>query len=498
MILLSLILILIVGGISSWIVARRHETSARWIAVASVGADLLVTVGVWIANSGQSQPETRSWLEECNFTWISQFGIRFHLALDGLCLALLLLTYFLGIVAILSSWTEIRQRVGFFHFNLLWVLAGITGVFLAEDLFVFYLFWELMLVPMYFLIGIWGHERRIYAATKFFLFTQLSGLLMLVAIISLAVLHQHATGVFTFDYEQLLNTTLSPRAARLLMLGFFVAFAVKLPAFPFHTWLPDAHTEAPTAGSVILAGLLLKTGAYGLIRFVLPLFPGPSRELAPLMMTVGVIGILYGAVLAVAQTDLKRLVAYTSVSHMGFVLLGVFAGNEIALEGAVIQMISHGISTGALFVLAGLLQERMHTRDISEMGGLWETMPALSGAGLVFAMASLGLPGLGDFVGEFLVLLGAYRANVSLTVAATLGLLAATLYGLKFAQGAFHGPNLHHWKLPDMRLREWMILGPMILCLLWIGLYPQPVLNTLRPSLAAVQQSALPQQIVRR
>ena len=441
---------------------------------------------------------TRRWLAECNFNWISQFGIRFHLALDGLSLALLLLTYFLGIVAILSSWTEIRQRAGFFHFNLLWVLAGITGVFLAADLFVFYLFWELMLVPMYFLIGIWGHERRIYAATKFFLFTQLSGLLMLIAIISLAVLHQHATGVFTFDYEQLLNTTLSPRSARLLMLGFFVAFAVKLPAFPFHTWLPDAHTEAPTAGSVILAGLLLKTGAYGLIRFVLPLFPGPSRELAPLMMTVGVIGILYGAVLAVGQTDLKRLVAYTSVSHMGFVLLGIFAGNEIALEGAVIQMISHGISTGALFVLAGLLQERMHTREISQMGGLWETMPALSGAGLLFAMASLGLPGLGDFVGEFLVLLGAYRANISLTVVATLGLLAATLYGLRFAQGAFHGPNLRHWSLPDMRLREWTILGSMILCLLWIGLYPQPVLNTLRPSLAAVQQSAFAQEIVRR
>ena len=498
MILLSLILILLAGGISSWIVARRNVTAARWIAVACVGADLVTTIEVWIANPGRSQPMTRRWLEECNFDWIPQFGIRLHLALDGLSLALLLLTYFLGIVAILSSWTEIRERVGFFQFNLLWVLAGITGVFLAEDLFVFYLFWELMLVPMYFLIGIWGHERRIYAATKFFLFTQLSGLLMLVAIISLAVLHQRATGVFTFDYEQLLNTTLSPRAARLLMLGFFVAFAVKLPAFPFHTWLPDAHTEAPTAGSVILAGLLLKTGAYGLIRFVLPLFPYPSREMAPLMMTVGVIGILYGAVLAVAQTDLKRLVAYTSVSHMGFVLLGVFAGNEIALEGAVIQMISHGISTGALFVLAGLLQERMHTRDISEMGGLWETMPALSGAGLVFAMASLGLPGLGDFVGEFLVLLGAYRANVSLTVVATLGLLAATLYGLKFAQGAFHGPNLHHWKLPDMRLREWTILGPMILCLLWIGLYPQAILNTLRRSLATVQQSAFPQQIVRR
>jgi len=498
MILFSLILILLVGGVASWIVARRHETSARWIAIASVGTDLLIAIWLWIAHTGRSQILTTRWMEECNFNWISQFGIRFHLALDGLSLALLLLTYFLGIVAILSSWTEIRQRVGFFHFNLLWVLAGITGVFLAADLFVFYLFWELMLVPMYFLIGIWGHERRIYAATKFFLFTQLSGLLMLVAIISLAVLHQRATGVFTFDYEQLLNTTLSPRSARLLMLGFFVAFAVKLPAFPFHTWLPDAHTEAPTAGSVILAGLLLKTGAYGLIRFVLPLFPGPSRELAPLMMTVGVIGILYGAVLAVAQTDLKRLVAYTSVSHMGFVLLGVFAGNEIALEGAVIQMISHGISTGALFVLAGLLQERLHTREISQMGGLWETMPVLSGAGLVFAMASIGLPGLGDFIGEFLVLLGAYRANISLTAVATLGLLAATFYGLKFVQGTFYGPNLHQWRLFDIRLREWTILGPMILGLLWIGLYPQPVLNTLRPSLTTMQQSAFAQQIVRR
>jgi NADH-quinone oxidoreductase subunit M len=498
MILLSLIVILLVGGIVSWIVAARHATSARWIAVASVATDLLLTLGRWIAPMGRPQATSQRWLEECNFPWISQFGIRFHLALDGLSLALLLLTYFLGIVAILSSWTEIRHRVGFFHFNLLWVLAGITGVFLAADLFLFYLFWELMLVPMYFLIGLWGHERRIYAATKFFLFTQLSGLLMLVAIISLAVLHQRATGAFTFDYEALLNTPLSPHAARLLMLGFFVAFAVKLPAFPFHTWLPDAHTEAPTAGSVILAGLLLKTGAYGIIRFVLPLFPGPTRDLAPLMMTIGVIGILYGAVLAVGQTDLKRLVAYTSVSHMGFVLLGVFAGNQIALEGAVIQMISHGISTGALFVLAGLLQERLHTREIAEMGGLWETMPALSGAGLVFAMASLGLPGLGDFVGEFLVLLGAYRAHLGLTVVATLGLLAATLYGLKFAQGAFHGPNLHHWSLPDMRGREWTILGPMMLCLLWIGLYPQPVLNLVRPSVATVQQGVFPQQIVRR
>jgi NADH-quinone oxidoreductase subunit M len=282
------------------------------------------------------------------------------------------------------------------------------------------------------------------------------------------------------------------------MLGFLIAFAVKLPAFPFHTWLPDAHTEAPTAGSVVLAGLLLKTGAYGLIRFVLPLFPGPSRELAPLMMTIGVIGILYGAVVAVGQTDLKRLVAYTSVSHMGFVLLGIFAGNQIALEGAVIQMVSHGISTGALFIIAGLLQERLHTRDLSQMGGLWETMPALSGAGLVFAMASLGLPGLGDFVGEFLVLLGTYRSNARLAIFATLGLLAATLYGLRFAQGAFQGPNRHHWTLPDMRPREWAVLGLMMIGLVWIGLYPHPVLHTIHPGLAAAQQIAFSQEIVRR
>ncbi len=495
MILPTLILILMIGGIASWIVARRSPAAARWIAVASAMADLAICFGIWIAQAGRT-PER--WLVECNVAWIPQFGIKFHLVIDGLSLTLLLLTYFLGTMAVFSSWMEIRDKVGFFHFNLLWVLAGITGVFMATDLFLFYLFWELMLVPMYFLIGIWGHDRRIYAATKFFLFTQLSGLLMLIAIVALAVLHHQSTGVYTFDYHQLIRTALSPRAARLLMLGFLVAFAVKLPAFPFHTWLPDAHTEAPTAGSVVLAGLLLKTGAYGMIRFVLPLFPGPSRELAPLMMTMGVIGILYGAVLAVGQTDLKRLVAYTSVSHMGFVLLGVFAGNEIALEGAVIQMVSHGISTGALFILAGLLQERLHTRKISEMGGLWETMPVLSGAGFVFAMASLGLPGLGDFVGEFLVLLGAYRTNAPLAILATLGLLAATLYGLRFAQGAFQGPNRHHWRLPDTRLREWAVLGVMMICLVWIGLYPQPILRTIRPGLAAAQQIAPPQQIVRR
>jgi NADH-quinone oxidoreductase subunit M len=482
MILLWLIIIPLAGGILSLLIGRRSVQASRWLAVAVTGIDLVLTAGLWISARRASVPALRpQWLYEWNQSWIPQFGIRFHLAMDGLSLVLLLLTFLLGLMAVLASWTEIQDRVGFFHFNVLWVLAGITGVFLAVDLFLFYLFWELMLVPMYFLIGIWGHERRIYAAIKFFLFTQLSGLLMLAAIVTLAVLYQKGTGSYSFDYQSLQNLPLTPEMARVLMLGFFAAFAVKLPAFPVHTWLPDAHTEAPTAGSVILAGLLLKTGAYGLIRFVLPLFPGPVREFAPAMMTLGVIGVLYGAFLAVSQHDLKRLIAYTSVSHMGFVLIGIFAGNETALTGAFIQMVSHGVSTGALFILAGALQQRMHTREISRLGGLWTTAPALSGAGLFFVMASVGLPGLGDFVGEFLVLLGAYRANVSLTAVATLGIIAATLYGLKISSRVFQGPNHNNWSIPDLFAREWVIVGSMMTCLLWVGLYPQSFIRVFRP-----------------
>ncbi|HTU44455.1 MAG TPA: NADH-quinone oxidoreductase subunit M [Bryobacteraceae bacterium] len=471
MTLLWLILIPLIGGILSLVAARRNAILPRWIALIAISLDLLLTLTLW-----STRPHSR-WWSEFNSDWIPQLGIRFHLALDGLSLALLLLTFFLGVMSILASWTEIQERSAFFYFNLLWVLAGITGVFLSVDLFLFYLFWELMLVPMYFLIGIWGHGRKVYAAIKFFLFTQLSGLLMLAAIISLVILHQQSTGAYTFDYEALINTPLTSGVARLLMLGFFAAFAVKLPVVPVHTWLPDAHSEAPTAGSVVLAGLLLKTGAYGLIRFVLPLFPQPVHDLAPVMMTLGVIGILYGAFMAVAQHDLKRLVAYTSVSHMGFVLIGIFAGNQMALTGAFITMISHGISTGALFILAGALQHRIHTREIDRMGGLWQTMPALSGAGLFFVMASAGLPGLGDFVGEFLVLLGAYRANIGLTAVATLGIIAATLYGLKISSQVFQGPNRHQWRLPDLAPREWLIVGSMMAILLWIGLYPQAFIH---------------------
>jgi NADH-quinone oxidoreductase subunit M len=372
----------------------------------------------------------------------------------------------------------------------MWALAGIVGVFLAVDLFLFYFAWELMLIPVYFLIVIWGHERRVYAATKFFLFTQCSGLLMLLAILALYFLHHRSTGVYTFEYSELLHTELSRNAELAIMLGFFVGFAVKLPMFPLHPWLPDAHTEGPTAASVILAGLLLKTGGYGLLRFVLPLFPRAAHELTPVALVLAVVGILYGAVMAFSQTDLKRLVAYTSVSHLGFVLLGIFSWNPLGLQGAIMTMICHGLSTGALFVLVGGLQERMHTRDLDRMGGLSAVMPRLSAAALFFSRASLGLPGLGDFVGEFLVLIGSYRVSVPLTVLATLGILASTFYALRMMRRAFFGPNSNSWRLPDLTPREGLIVGVMILGLLGLGFYHQPVIDTFRPVIASVQSDA--------
>jgi NADH-quinone oxidoreductase subunit M len=487
MILLWLIGILLVAGVLAWLAARRSDRLARWISMVAIGIDFALTAKMWIARAPH---ESYRWLEELDWNWIPSFGIHFHLALDGLSLLMLLLTFFLGIVAVLASWTEIRERVGFFHFNLMWVLAGIAGVFVAVDLFLFYFAWELMLVPMYFLIVIWGHERRIYAGAKFFLFTQCSGLLMLIAILALYFIHYRSTGVYTFEYSELLGTQFSPGAEMLMMLGFLGAFAVKLPVVPLHTWLPDAHTEAPTAGSIILAGLLLKTGAYGLLRFVIPLFPHAAHAFTPVALLLGAAGIVYGAAMAFSQTDLKRLVAYTSVSHLGFVLLGIFSWNPLALQGAIMTMICHGLSTGGLFVLVGGLQERMHTRDLGNMGGLWSVVPRLSGSALFFSLASLGLPGLGDFVGEFLVLLGSYRVSITITSVATLGVLASTFYALRMVQRAFLGANTHAWKLPDLTVREGLMMAVMIVGLLWLGFYPQPVLDTFRPASDNLQHDA--------
>lgn len=490
MILVWLIIILLVGGVLAWVLARWNVAWARWVSLATLAAGSALVLSIWLKSYGRmASGGGRPWLVELNVPWIPQLGISFHLAMDGLSLLLVALTFFLGILSVTVSWNEIRERVGFFHFNLLWILAGITGVFLALDLFLFYFFWEVMLVPMYFLISIWGHERRIYAAIKFFIFTQLSGLLMLLSILGLYFIHGGQTGVYTFDYNQLLGTRLTGSTAIWLMLGFFIAFAVKLPAVPVHSWLPDAHTEAPTAGSVILAGLLLKTGAYGLMRFVVPFFPEAAGAFSTVAMALGVVGILYGAFMAFAQTDLKRLVAYTSVSHMGFVLLGVFAWNSLSLQGVVIQMLCHGFSTGGLFILVGLLQERIHTRDMDRMGGLWTVAPRMGGVGLVLALASLGLPGLGNFIGEFLILFGAYRVNVPLTALATVGLILSTVYSLWLMQRVFYGRERESWKPADLSAGEMTMMGALILALVWLGIYPQAAINTAGPALGGLQES---------
>jgi NADH-quinone oxidoreductase subunit M len=378
--------------------------------------------------------------------------------------------------------------VGFYYFNLLWTLAGITGVFLALDLFLFYFFWEVMIVPMYFLIAMWGDSNRRYASYKFFIFTQAGGLLMLLSILALYFINHAQTGVYSYYYLNLLSTRLEPTAARWIMMGFMIAFLIKLPMVPLHNWLPDAHSEAPTAGSLVLAGLLLKTGAYGIIRFVLPMFPAASAEIAWWAMFFGVIGIIYGAMLAYGQTDLKRLIAYTSVSHMGFVLVGVFAFREIAIQGVVVQMLAHGISTGALFVLAGMLKERLHTREMGRMGGLWTSMPAMGGAMMLFTMASLGLPLLGNFIAEFLILVGAFPANATLTILASLGLVFSALYSLRMMQKVFLGQPQATEPLKDFSGREILIMASLTAAIIILGLYPQPVLDMVSGVIAKISK----------
>ncbi len=479
MILVYLIVILLTGALLSLIAGRWKPVLSRIISLIALSVNLIIIVFI-ILRPDQLKS---GWITDIKFDWIPEFGISLHFALDGLSLVLLVLTFFLGIISVLISWKEISSRVGFFHFNLLLILAGITGVFLSLDLFLFYFFWELMLVPMYFLIGIWGHENRTAASNKFFLYTQASGLLMFISILALYFIHGNSTGVYTFDYLQLLGTEMPATVSMLIMLGFLAAFLVKLPVVPFHNWLPDAHTEAPTAGSLILAGLLLKTGAYGLFRFIIPLFPSASVVFAPAGMLLGVIGILYGAKLAFAQTDLKRLVAYTSVSHMGFVILGVFSFNELAFQGVVMQMIAHGISTGALFILVGQLYERIHTRDINKMGGLWEKVPNMGVVGLIFSMASLGLPGLGNFIAELLILTGAFKANILMSCLACLGLIAATIYSLRIVQKVFLGRENNDWKITDLNLREKIVSATLVIVIVWLGLFPKPVFGISKPAI---------------
>ncbi|MEK6710541.1 MAG: NADH-quinone oxidoreductase subunit M [Nitrospinota bacterium] len=416
-------------------------------------------------------------------SWMPQFGIAYKLGVDGLSLPLVLLTTFLTPIAILFSWEDVERRVRLYHMAFLFLETGMIGVFVALDFFLFYVFWEAMLVPMYLIIGAWGGPRRIYAAVKFFLYTMAGGVLMLIAILWL----YFATGGQTFDILAHLNRPVDPAFQGWLFAAFALSFAIKVPIFPFHTWLPDAHVEAPTAGSVILAGVLLKMGTYGFMRLAMPLFPSAAREFAPIVLTLAVVGIIYGALMAMVQSDVKKLVAYSSVSHLGFVMLGLFSFNLLGVSGGVLQMVNHGVSTGALFLIVGMLYSRRHTRQIADYGGIARVAPALSAFFVLTALSSIGLPGLNGFVGEFIILAGAFQRNPGFAAAGTLGVVLSAVYMLWMLQRVLFGSRLApaNESLRDLTPREWAVMVPMAFLMFWIGLYPKPLLQKIEPSAQA-------------
>ena len=465
----------LVGGLALALIPKGRDDVIRWsalgITLACFALSLLVLKDFDAAAPGFQLGS--------DLQWIDRWGISYITGIDGISLWMVMLTTFLMPLGVLASWS-ITARVKPYFVFLLILETGMLGVFCALDMFLFYLFWEVTLIPMYFLIGIWGYGRRIFAAMKFFIFTVAGSLLMLVAILFL----YGAAGDPTFDYRELLGTPLALDTQRLLFLGFFASFAVKVPLVPLHTWLPDAHTEAPTAGSVMLAAVLLKMGAYGLIRFAIPLFPDAARELTPLVIALAIVGIVYGAAVAMMQKDLKRLIAYSSVAHLGFVVLGLFVGTATGMSGGILQMVSHGLSTGALFMLVGALYDRRHTRAIADFGGLARSVPVFSGVFLVVALSSLGLPGLNGFVGEFLILFGTFDAYRWWVIPAAFGIVLAAIYLLWAYQRVFHGPvtSDDNKNLPDLQVRELAMLAPVMALIVAIGVYPGPFLDRIGPA----------------
>lgn len=446
---------------------------------------------------------------EENVPWIPQFGLNYHIGVDGISILLFMLTTIIMPFTVLSSFRYIQKRKKEYYIWLLFLEFTMLGAFVALNLFIFYIFWELMLIPMFFLIGIWGGPRRIYATVKFVLFTVVGSLMMLAGIIYLAILARNAFGQFTFEFSDLFQLEIPVKTQLWLFAAFALAFAIKVPMFPFHTWLPDAHVEAPTAGSVILAGVLLKMGGYGFVRLGIPLFGDAAHKAAPLMQLLAVIGIVYGACLALAQSDLKKLVAYSSISHLGYVMLGLFALTPEAVEGAILQMVNHGVSTGALFVLVGIIYERRHTREISEFGGLAYQVPLYAVIFMVITLSSVALPGTNGFVGEFLILLGSFKAawanfmvthsafRLVLMVFATSGVILGAFYMLWMIQRVFFGPlkNEKNKNLKDLTFREMMVLLPFVIFVFWIGLYPKPFLNKMHHAVDAYIEQYQPEDI---
>jgi NADH-quinone oxidoreductase subunit M len=480
--LTALVVVPAAGAAATAVVPRSRPELARVVGL--IASLLTAALGVAVLvefNGGHGAFQLVS-----HHIWLKDWGISWKLGVDGISLFLVLLSVLLFPIAIVGPEVH-RDLKGYVAWMLL-LEAGCIGVFLALDLFLFFLFWELVLVPMYFLIGGWGYERRVYAALKFFLYTMVGSALMLVGILTLAFLHQRATGTLTFDLVRLANDqSLAQNTARWLFLAFAASFAIKVPIFPLHTWLPDAHTEAPTGGSVILAGILLKLGTYGFVRFGLYLFPKAVVDLAPFFLTLGVIGIIYGAIVATVQRDLKRLVAYSSVAHLGFIVLGTFGLSRQGIEGGVLQMVNHGLSTGALFLLVGMLYERRHTRQISELGGIQKAAPVFAGVFTVVMLSSIGLPGLNGFVGEFLVLIGTFVTHRWWAVVATAGVILAAVYMLWAYQRVFQGkPEGANSSFPEMTWRERLIMAPLLAFIVFLGVYPKPVLDRVGPTVTAL------------
>ncbi len=477
---LTLLLAIPVLGAGILIFMPRRQTQALFgLALLTSGLDFAWSLKI-LASFDATQADMQL-LERV--PWMPGFGIEYFVGIDGISLFLVLLTTLLMPLAILASWS-VEQRIKEYLVCMLLLQTGMLGAFVALDLFLFYVFWEVMLVPMYFLIGVWGGPRRIYAALKFVIFTMAGSLLMLVAIIYLAARHAEAEQQLTFDLLKLYDLRLPLREQSWLFAAFALSFAIKVPVFPLHTWLPDAHVEAPTAGSVILAGVLLKLGTYGFLRFAMPLFPQAALAAAPSMIALAVIGIVYGAVVAMMQSDIKKLVAYSSVSHLGFVVLGLFAFNVQGVQGAIYQMLNHGLSTGALFLLVGMIYERRHTREIEAYGGLWKQVPIFSALLMVIMFSSIGLPGLNGFVGEFLILLGAFAAAPVWTAGAATGIILGAIYMLWMYRRVIFGPLVdpENEKLKDLGARERIILAPIVALVLLMGIYPQPFLQRMKPA----------------
>ena len=467
------------GAIILLFINGEKQERIKRVALAIAVIDFIISLPLFIL----FKSDTSEFQFVQNVPWIKEFGISYHVGIDGISLFLFLLTSFLSLICILASW-NIKDRIKEYMIAMLILQTGMLGVFISLDLFLFYTFWELMLIPMYLIIGVWGGPRRIYATIKFFVYTMAGSVLMLVAIIFLYFMHHKATGEYTFDLLKIYNLDIPLGAQFWLFLAFFFAFAIKVPMFPFHTWLPDAHVEAPTAGSVILAGVLLKMGTYGFVRFSLPLFPYASHQFVPLITWLAVAGIIYGALVAMVQQDLKKLVAYSSVSHLGFVMLGIFVFNIQGMEGGILQMINHGLSTGALFLIVGMLYERRHTRMIADYGGVTKKMPILAVFFMVATLSSIGLPGLNGFVGEFLVLLGTFKSNILIAVIATSGVILSACYMLWMFQRVMFNKitNPENNKLKDINKRELALLLPITILIFWIGIYPKPILSRMDAS----------------